>query len=163
MARTRSNPFRGFVDMITELERARRVGMTGRDLPPPGPGGSEADSWAPPADIYVVGDDLVIRLEVPGVRGSDLDVTLTDGLLTVSGERGTAPPADATVYTLERRQGPFRRTMILPAQTEQEHVEAVLSDGVVEITVAGAGAAAGPERIPVSDRNRPQVLRGHRG
>lgn len=162
MARTRSNPFRGFVDMITELERARRVGMTGHEVPAPGRGRGEADSWAPPADIYVVGDDLVIRLEVPGVRAGGLDVTLTDGLLTVYGERGSAPPADA-VYTLECRHGPFRRTMILPPETAQEQVAAVLSDGVVEITVAGAGAAAGPERIPVSDRARPQVLRGHRG
>jgi hypothetical protein len=51
--------------------------------------------------------------------------------------------------------------MILPLAVEQEHISAVLEDGVVEITVVGAGAAAADsDRIPVSDRSRPHVLRG---
>lgn len=162
MARTGADRFRGFVDMITELERARRLGMTGRDSGRPAPERTEADAWVPPADIFTAGDDLVIRLEVPGVHGSDIEVMLADGVLTICGERVTEPPGDATIYALERQHGTFRRNMLLPPDVEQEHIEAVLDDGVVEITVAGAGTAvAGPERIPVSDRSRPQVLRGH--
>lgn len=164
MARTRANPFRGFVDMITEMERARRLGTTGHDTPRSGRGQTrtEADSWVPPADIYTSGDDLVIRLEVPGVSGSDIEVTLTEGVLSISGEVDTRRHDDATIYVLECHHGTFRRDMILPPAIEQEHVQAVLDDGVVEITVTGAAIAVpGTQHIPVSDRSRPQVLRGH--
>jgi HSP20 family protein len=159
MART--NTFRGFVDMMTEMERARRLGTTGSDPHRASGEQTAAEAWVPAADIYSVGDDLVIRLDVPGVHGSQIEVTLADGVLTIAGERVARPPAGATVYALERQHGTFRRHMILPLAVEQEDIEAVLEDGVVEITVSGAGAAvAGPDRIPVSDRSRPRVLRG---
>ena len=73
----RPSPFRGFVDMTTEMERARRLGTTGQDTSRAGGEQTVAEAWVPAADIYSVGDDLVIRLDVPGVRSSQIEVTLS--------------------------------------------------------------------------------------
>ena len=58
----------------------------------------------------------------------------------------------------ERFYGEFRRTVTLPDGTTREQITARLVDGLVEITVAGAGGAAAPERISISDaRGEAQV------
>lgn len=157
----RPNAFRGFVDMMTEMERARRVGTNGYDSSRPAADQTAAEAWVPAADIYTIWDDLIIRLDLPGVPANDIEVTLADGVLTIGGHRTARPPAEATVYALERQHGTFRRHMILPLAVEQQHVQAVIEDGVVEITVTGAGrAVTEPDRIPVSDRSSPRVVRG---
>src|ERR671916_57735 len=109
----RGNPFRGFVDSISEWNRMREYGMYGPD-----PGQEEqrrthANAWIPTADIFARGDDLVIRCELAGVREEDVEVSLSGGVLTIDGQR-KGEPEDVSYYARERYYGHFRRTMNLP-------------------------------------------------
>jgi HSP20 family protein len=158
MARTRANPFRGLHDFFTEMERMRRHGRSGADV-----GGGRAEiaesEWVPPADIFAVGADIVIRMEIPGVKPGDIDITFGEGLLTISGERDSDLPDDVTFYTRERRQGPFHRSMLLPEGIDTSMIAASFEDGITEITVTGAARAPEASRIPIKDRSSRRATR----
>lgn len=147
------NPFRGVVDIVSEMNRmADRMGgldsgSSGIEYQPRG----YADAWNPTADIFAQGSDLVIRAEVPGIATDDLEVTLSQGTLTISGERRVGAEQDNDFYVRERCSGHFRRDITLPDGIEDEHIEAQLRDGVLQVTVRGATKAAGPARIKIKE------------
>lgn len=161
------NPFRGFVDMMSEMDRMRRLGKSGHDPRYDEQGRTQATAWVPAADIYAAGADLVVRLELPGIRVEDVDIVFADGVLTISGARATEPVEEVTFYARERYHGPFRRSMILPDGVDEDRIGATFSDGVAEIIVRGACALAAPEeprRIPIVDRSTGhQPLTGRAG
>lgn len=141
----RTNPFQGFTDMISEMARMRELGRRGYD-----PGQEEqerthATAWVPVADIFTRDRDLVIRLELPGVRREDIDITLSGGVLVVSGERRSdIDEEEATFYTRERFYGAFRRSMNLPEGVSEDRINAAFEDGMLEIIIQGALATAPP-------------------
>lgn len=162
MAKARVNPFRGFVDMISEMQRIREVGRTGLETGPEDRQRTHATAWAPAANIFARDRDLVIRVELTDVEPKDIDITFSDGVLTISGERGSeADRETVTFYTRELSYGPFRRSMILPEDVDEGDISAAFEDGITEITVRGACASvpSEPRRIPVIDRSRPRSVR----
>jgi HSP20 family protein len=146
----RRNPFRGFVDSISEWNRMREYGMYGPD-----PGQEEqrrthATAWIPTADIFARGDDLVIRFELAGVREEDIDISLAGGVLTVSGERKSEIDEDEVhFYTRERSYGNFRRNMNLPEGVDSSKINASFEDGMLELTITGGAVYPEPERIQI--------------
>ena len=111
MAEQQRNPFRGFLDMASEMNRMRSIGAYGHE------GGGEererthANAWVPTADVFARGRDLVIRLELSGVAPQDIDVSLHENTLTVSGERGNDVD-EVSFYVHERFYGVFRRSSL---------------------------------------------------
>lgn len=90
--------------------------------------------WAPVADMYETKDDLVVSLEVPGVREKDVTVSITGDLLTVKGERKFEREIkDESYHRLERAFGKFERTIQLPMPVQSDKVKATYRDGVLEI------------------------------
>lgn len=157
MGRKRTNPFQGFTDVISEMARIRELGRTGYL---PGQGERQrthATAWVPTADIFARGRDLVIRIELAGVREEDIDVTLSGGVLMVSGERTGDPDEDeVSFYTHERFYGPFRRSMTLPEGVGEGSISASYEDGLLEITVREAFVAppaAQPQRIGITKKS----------
>lgn len=145
------NPLRGFLDMSSEMNRMRHVGAYG---PEPGPAASErthANAWVPTADAFARAGDLVIRMELAGVAPGDIDVSLHENTLTVSGERGK-DVEDASFYVHERFYGVFRRSMTLPAGVSENDITAEFDNGLVEITIQGAAATPEPRRIEVRNK-----------
>jgi len=146
----RRNPFRGFVDSISEWNRMREYGMYGPD-----PGQEEqrrthATAWIPNADIFARGDDLVIRFELAGVKEEDIDISLTGGVLTVSGERRSEIDEDEVhFYTRERSYGYFRRIMNVPEGVDSSKISASFEDGMLELTITGGAVYPEPERIQI--------------
>jgi HSP20 family protein len=146
----RRNPFRGFVDSISEWNRMREYGMYGPD-----PGQEEqrrthATAWIPTADIFARGDDLVIRFELAGVREEDIDISLAGGVLTVSGERRSEiDEEEVHFYTRERSYGHFRRSMNVPEGVDSSKINASFEDGMLELTIAGGAVYPEPERIQI--------------
>ena len=145
----RRDPFRGFVDSISEWNRMREYGMYG-----PEPGQEErrthATAWIPNADIFARGDDLVIRFELAGVKEGDIDISLTGGVLTVSGERRSELDEDEVhFYTRERSYGNFRRSMNLPEGVDKSKINAAFEDGLLELTITGGAVYPEPERIEI--------------
>jgi HSP20 family protein len=78
----------------------------------------------------------VIRLEVAGIRPDDIDITIEDRTLTISGTRSFGDETDQSGY--HRREiftGEFKRTLILPDEFSRDEIAARVDDGILEVTV----------------------------
>ncbi len=152
MGKRRTNPFRGFVDVMSEMNRLREIGRTGYE-----PGYEErertqASAWVPTADVYARGDDLVIRLELAGMNRDNIEISLHDNTLTVSGERENDLDEDeVSFYVHERFYGAFRRSMTLPPGVDESNIDAYSDNGMLEISIKG-GAVAEARRISIGDK-----------
>ncbi len=101
-------------------------------------------------DVLQKDGDLVVRAELPGVKLEDVDITVHDRVLTVSGERKVEEEAErGGYYVRERRHGTFRRSMALPEGVDEESIRARFEDGVLEVTIEGAAAVREPKRIQI--------------
>ncbi len=109
-----------------------------------------ANVWTPALDVYEDKENFVVQAELPGLKREDIEVSLHDGTLTISGERkaGTRP-ADAGVYRAERYVGRFERALVLPATVAPDKVKAGYTDGVLTITLPKTEEAK-PKKIDVS-------------
>jgi HSP20 family protein len=106
--------------------------------------------WAPAVDATAKNGDLVIRAELPGVKPEDVDISLQDNVLTISGERKAEQEEERGGYYIrERRYGSFSRSFNLPQGTDESKVRARFENGVLEVTVEGAGAVQEPKRIQI--------------
>jgi len=113
-----------------------------------------AGSFVPAVDIYEDEHNLVLKLEVPGVNEDDLNVSLENNLLTVSGERKfEKEEKEENFHRIERRYGSFARTFRLPSTVDAEKVEASYDKGLLKITI-GKRAEAKPKQIKVSNGNK---------
>lgn len=148
----RRNPFRGFNDFISEMNRSSENWMTGADLgSADDPKRNQATAWAPITDIFTRGQDMVVRCDLAGVLREDVDVTLSNGILTISGERKVPEDEkDATFYVSERNYGFFRRSMSLPEGLGEGDIEAVFAEGVLEVVLSGGARLPSPRRIQIS-------------
>ena len=148
MGRARRNPFRGFVDTMSEMARMREYFETGHEERRR----THATAWVPTTDIFAEGDDLVIRCELAGVHREDIDIELTGDTLTISGERRSELSEEVHFYTRERSFGHFRRSMNLPEGIDASDISADFQDGMLQVTVrGGATAVPEPERIEIRD------------
>lgn len=152
MSKERRNPFRGFVDTISEMNRTREHWMTGAEGGQESQRRTHATAWVPATDVFARAGDLVIRVELAGVRKQDVDITLSGGVLTISGERtGSPDEGQVDYYVRERFYGAFRRNMTLPEGVDGRRINATFEDGMLEVVVTGAAGATGPQRIDVTD------------
>ncbi|HUO61867.1 MAG TPA: Hsp20/alpha crystallin family protein [Candidatus Bathyarchaeia archaeon] len=86
-------------------------------------------------DVYETETKLVVKARTAGVNKDELDVSISDGILTVSGTLSSGDEADVTNWHIQECYwGEFSRTLALPAAVKEDEVEAVLKDGVLTIT-----------------------------
>ncbi len=86
-------------------------------------------------DVYETDEKLVIKARTAGVNKSDLDVSISDGILTISGTLSSGDDSVATHWHVQECYwGEFSRTLALPVQVKEDEVEAVLKDGVLTIS-----------------------------
>lgn len=86
-------------------------------------------------DVYETADKLVIKARTPGVNKHDLDVSIADGILTISGTLSSGDDSVAIQWHVQECYwGEFSRTLVLPVQVKEDEVEAVLKDGVLTIS-----------------------------
>ena len=86
----------------------------------------------PPIIVSTSGDNVIVRVELPGVKTSDLDVQVLHDVLTIKGER--KPIVDntkATYLRKERNYGTFARSIMLPEKVDAEKVTASYKNGVL--------------------------------
>jgi HSP20 family protein len=146
------NPFHGIMDAMSEWNRMREVGMgrIGYEARQENLPRSQANAWVPTTDVFARGDDLVIRVSLSGVYPEDVDITLSNGVLTVSGERTSElDEEEVSFYVRERYYGAFRRSITLPAGIDEGDISADYDNGMLEIVVRGGAAAAEPRRIEI--------------
>lgn len=147
------NPFRGLIDHMSEMNRMREYVESGSHPGQEDHRRTHATAWVPTTDIFARGNDLVVRCELAGVRREDVDITISNGSLTVYGERHSElGDVEPTYYTRERSYGQFRRSITLPDGVDESRVKAGFEDGLLEVTIEGGANLPEPRRIKVSDQ-----------
>ena len=99
-------------------------------------GANAAPTWAPRIDAFDRGTELVIRVELPGVKPEDVDVTFEDRTLTISGTRQFDETGEQGGY--HRREiftGEFKRTLVLPEGLNAEEIHAQAENGILRVTI----------------------------
>ena len=106
--------------------------------------------WTPALDVYEDKDNVYVRAEVPGMRKEDIEVSLHNGNLSISGERKSEEKfKDAEVYRSERFFGRFQRSVTLPTPVATDKVKAQCKDGVLTVTLPKTEEAK-PKHIDVN-------------
>ena len=86
-------------------------------------------------DVYETDERLIVKARTAGVNKEDLDVSISDGILTISGTLSSGDETDATNWHIQECYwGEFSRTLALPVAVKEDEVGAVLKDGVLTIT-----------------------------
>jgi HSP20 family protein len=92
--------------------------------------------FMPSFDIKETKDQYVFKADMPGVKASDLDVSLSGNRLTIGGKRESEHEDKGdTYYTCERTYGSFQRSFTLPEGTNPNAVTADLKDGVLIVGI----------------------------
>jgi HSP20 family protein len=141
----RWDPFRDLVRIEDEL--GRLFGRTFDWVEPFRPGAR--GSWMPPMDVYETEDEIVATLELPGIEPGDVEVSVEDSTLTVSGKREfTSDVKEEDYHRLERRYGSFTRAITLPQTADTDKVQARFDKGVLTVEVPKVERAK-PKKIQV--------------
>jgi len=94
------------------------------------------DRWQPAVDIFETEKAIVVRAEIPGVRGSDLRVNVDGDVLRISGARRVPRGQELRrLHQMEIAFGPFERAVRVSTPFERDLVTAHLEDGFLEVTL----------------------------
>ncbi len=106
-------------------------------------------AFVPPVDVYEDEHKVVLKLEVPGMKESDLDIQLENNVLTVKGERKfEKEEKEENFHRIERRYGSFYRSFTIPNTVNPDSVKANYDAGVLKIELEKR-AEAKPKQIKV--------------
>ena len=107
---------------------SHRLGRTDVETP--------VTDWVPAVDIVEEKERFVLRADVPGVDAADIEVSMDDGVLSLSGERHTETNDDVTgMRRFERASGRFHRRFTLPETADAEGITAKSANGILEVTI----------------------------
>jgi HSP20 family protein len=96
----------------------------------------EAMPSIPSVDIIDRDDEVVVKAEVPGYKKEDIEISVSDASLTIKGETRTEKKEEkGDYYRCEISRGAFSRTLALPAAVDESKAQAVMKDGVLELTL----------------------------
>lgn len=106
--------------------------------------------WRPASDIHETPAAILVKMELAGVREEDIEITLYEDALVVTGKRDDDVVHDADVWYHEAqiRYGPFRAEILLPSPVQREHVEARYENGFLRVI------------LPKATRGKPADARG---
>jgi len=100
------------------------------------PGGSQFNLWSPVLDVFEDKDNVIAKIELPGMKREDIDISLHEGTLSISGERKHEEKSgEGQTYRSERYHGRFQRTVVLPKSVNADQVKAVYKDGILTVTL----------------------------
>ena len=106
-------------------------------------------TWSPAVDVYEDKDQFTVVAEVPGMKKEDLNLTLQNGVLTISGERNRGEQKPDHGFRSERFVGRFQRSITLPASVDPSGVKATYQDGLLKVMLPKSEEAK-PKQIEVS-------------
>jgi len=100
----------------------------------------------PDVDMFESNGDLVMKAELPGIKKEDIEVTLSDGTITISGEKKQEEEIKKKdYYKMERSYGSFCRTFSLPTEVKADKVKSTFKNGVLEIRMPKSEEAKSKE------------------
>jgi HSP20 family protein len=109
--------------------------------------------FIPAFEIKETKDNYLFKADVPGVKMSDLDVSISSNQLTVSGKREAEPEEKAeTYYACERSYGSFSRSFTMPEAADTSAVSAELKDGVLTVSIKKKPASQ-PKKVDIKSQS----------
>jgi HSP20 family protein len=142
---TRWDPYQQIADIQRELERT--FGRMGGD-------GRSQRTWMPSVDIEQTDQEIVLKLDLPGLRREDVSIEVRDHTLVVTGERREEKEDKHEGYiTRERIVGRFTRSFMLPEGVDPDQVHANFEDGVLHVRVPRPQEAQ-PKQIQIEQDSR---------
>jgi HSP20 family protein len=144
MALIRWEPAREISSLQQEMNR---LFSTFFDAPSASAGTGGARRWVPAMDLVETDDHFVLRADLPGLSRGDVDLSLEDNVLTISGERKAEHEERREgYYRVERSTGAFSRSLTLPEGVDGDAIAATFDKGVLEV------------RIPKPEQRKPRKL-----
>jgi HSP20 family protein len=138
-------PYRDVASLQDEVERMFRSALGGSP-----DAAATAGAFAPALDVEETEEGYTLHVELPGVPADDVEVSLEENVLTVTGERRFYDDRSTDTFRrIERHVGRFHRSVRLPDRVHPDGVTATAKDGVLTITVPKAEDAK-PRRIQVT-------------
>jgi len=129
-------------DVFSEMERMRRE--INRHLSNFGQTGS---TTYPLMNVYDSKDEIVVTAELPGLSKERVNITISDGILTLSGNlEPLSKVKNMTAVRKERSEGKFEKTLRIPAKVMQDSIRASFSNGILTIT------------LPKSEEAKPKTI-----
>lgn len=121
-------------NLLTQLQRElERKHELGGGIPE---GSAATSEWAPAVDIKEEAERYVLLADLPGVSPTSIDVSMENGILTLSGQRETEASTQREGYKrVERHYGSFHRRFSLPDTVDAEGISARCANGVLEIVI----------------------------
>lgn len=124
-----------FESPLTELARASQL----------------LSGWTPALDLHEDKDNFIVKIELPGMKKEDIDISLHEGSLSISGERKNEQEFEnAEICRSERFVGRFQRTVELPSAVAHDQVKAQYKDGILTVTLPKTEEAK-PKQINVQE------------
>jgi HSP20 family protein len=148
-----ASPFRALQRFADEVDRMfDDVGVGRRSGSWPAFGGQTSSlAWAPEVDIFQKNNELMIRVDLPGLKKDEVTVEVTDEALAIHGERRRESEEDREgFYRTERSYGSFYRVIPLPDGAITEEAKASFRDGVLEITMPAPPKSKG-RRLEIAE------------
>lgn len=135
------DPFREFHDLYERMGQLWQSAV-------PGAGGLVGGAWAPLADLEETDDAYLVQVDLPGVKKDDITIELNAGELSVHGEL-KEKERTGVLRSRTRRTGRFDYRVMLPQDTDDQHITAELADGLLTVKVPKAEKAK-PRRIEIT-------------
>lgn len=136
-------PFERMEEMFEDVFRR----PFGRPFWPSMPRMLEEREPMPSIDIFEEADNIIVKSDLPGMSKDDIEINLTDDMITLSGEKKKEEKVEEKNYfRLERSCGSFTRSFALPAEVQTDKAKASFKDGVLEIRIPKSEEARKKER-----------------
>jgi HSP20 family protein len=130
-------------NMRAEMDRVFES-TVGSFSPPPAP----LSRWNPAVNVYQDKDQFTVVVELPGLKKEEIEISLHEDTLTISGERKREESSEQEFLT-ERLYGKFQRSLTLPTAVDAEKVKASYKDGLLQVVLPKPEEAK-PKQIEVA-------------
>jgi HSP20 family protein len=120
-------------------------------------------TWMPPVNVRESGNEISLDIELPGINPDNVEITVENGMLTISGEKREERKEDeeGRYHLVERSYGSFSRSFTLPQGVDEEQIDAEFQNGLLTVRIPKA-ALPQPRRIQIG-RSQQQAQQAHVG
>lgn len=94
-----------------------------------------ASTWQPAIEVIDAGDNLILKAQLPGIEGKDVEIQVTQKAVGIAGEYRTEQPEGARKLHSEFRYGKFQRVLQLPYPIQNDQVKADFTNGILTLTL----------------------------
>jgi HSP20 family protein len=97
---------------------------------------AEMEELMPSVDVFEESDEVVVKAELPGMKKEDIDVSMTDNAISISGEKKKEEKVERkNYYREERSYGSFTRSFRFPVEVQTDKAKANFKEGILEIRI----------------------------